>query len=229
MKMKSFIHFLEEGVNDPGIFKAVFMAGGPGSGKTFMADQSGLMALGLRLINSDDVFEKALKKAGIAPTPENVFSKRAQEVIRPAAKALTLKKQEAALLGRLGLVIDGTGKKYDRINTQRKALVRMGYDTMMLFVNTDLETALQRNADRPRKLPRNEVEKMWGSVQRNIGAFQRLFGRDFVVIDNSKGKDYKKESTVAYKRASKFTKIEPQNHIAQKWIADEKKRRGITK
>jgi hypothetical protein len=26
-----------EGVNDPGIFKAVFLAGGPGSGKTYVA------------------------------------------------------------------------------------------------------------------------------------------------------------------------------------------------
>ena len=225
--MKSFIHFLEEGVNDPGIFKAVFMAGGPGSGKTFMAQQTGLTALGLRLINSDDVFEKALAKAGLAATPENIFSKRGQEVIRPAAKALTLKKQEAAMIGRLGLIIDGTGKKYERINIQRKALARMGYDTMMLFVNTDLETALKRNKERARSLPDNEVEKMWKAVQNNIGSFQRLFGRDFVVVDNSEGKDYKKESTAAYKNATKFTKRDPENHIAQKWIKDEKKRRGI--
>jgi len=34
--MKSFYSFLEEGVNDPAIFKAVFMAGGPGSGKSFV-------------------------------------------------------------------------------------------------------------------------------------------------------------------------------------------------
>lgn len=218
---------LNEGVNDPAIFKAVFMAGGPGSGKTFMAQQTGLSALGLRLINSDDVFEKALAKAGLAATPENIFSKRGQEVIRPAAKALTLKKQEAAMIGRLGLIIDGTGKKYDRIATQKQGLTRMGYDTMMLFVNTDLETALKRNKERARSLPDAEVEKMWKAVQNNIGSFQRLFGRDFVVVDNSEGKDYKKESKAAYKSATKFTKRDPENHIAQKWIKAEKKTRGI--
>ena len=50
--MKSFIHFLEEGVNDPAIFKAVFMAGGPGSGKSFIAGKTGLISQGLVLINS---------------------------------------------------------------------------------------------------------------------------------------------------------------------------------
>ena len=100
---------------------------------------------------------------------------------------------------------------------------------MMLFVNTDLETALKRNEQRVRSLPKDEVEKMWKSVQNNIGAFQRLFGRNFIVVDNSEGKDYKKESTAAYKRAVKFTKLEPQNHVAQKWLAKEKKSRGITR
>ena len=28
-----------EGVNDPGIFKAVFLAGGPGSGKSFVGSE----------------------------------------------------------------------------------------------------------------------------------------------------------------------------------------------
>ena len=68
--MKSFKQFhntivINEGINDPAIFKAVFMAGGPGSGKTFIAGKTALTTLGLVLINSDDIFEKALKKAGL--------------------------------------------------------------------------------------------------------------------------------------------------------------------
>ena len=37
--MLKLMDLLTEGVYDKGIFKAVFMAGGPGSGKTFMAGQ----------------------------------------------------------------------------------------------------------------------------------------------------------------------------------------------
>jgi hypothetical protein len=39
---------LQEGVNDPAIFKAVFLAGGPGSGKSFIAGKTGLGSFGFR-------------------------------------------------------------------------------------------------------------------------------------------------------------------------------------
>ena len=167
--MKNFIKYMEEGINDPAIFKAVFMAGGPGSGKSFMAKKTALEALGLKLINSDDIFERSLKKLGLEPTPEVIFSKRGQEVIRPAAKALSAKKQEMALIGRLGFIIDGTGKSYERIKVQKDALNRFGYDTMMLFINTDLETSLKRNQERPRSLRDDVVQQQWKNVQNNIG------------------------------------------------------------
>jgi hypothetical protein len=34
--MIKFSQYLSEGINDPAIFKAVFLAGGPGSGKSFI-------------------------------------------------------------------------------------------------------------------------------------------------------------------------------------------------
>ena len=37
--MKTF-HELREGLNDPDIFKAFFLAGGPGSGKSFVAGKT---------------------------------------------------------------------------------------------------------------------------------------------------------------------------------------------
>jgi dephospho-CoA kinase len=61
--MLSFKQYLSEGVNDPAIFKVVFMAGGPGSGKSFVSGKTGLTSLGLKFINSDPAFEAALKKA----------------------------------------------------------------------------------------------------------------------------------------------------------------------
>jgi len=62
--VKSFSSFLHEGINDPSIFKAVFLAGGPGSGKSFIVGRTALTALGFRIINSDHAFETAMKKAG---------------------------------------------------------------------------------------------------------------------------------------------------------------------
>ena len=59
--MITYEHFLKEGVYDPNIFKAVFMAGGPGSGKSWIASKT-TSGLGLKVINSDDAFERILKK-----------------------------------------------------------------------------------------------------------------------------------------------------------------------
>ena len=71
---------LKEGVYDKGILKAVFMAGGPGSGKTFMAKNifgipdfkkggsARVSVSGLKVVNSDTHFMKLLKKFGFDPT-----------------------------------------------------------------------------------------------------------------------------------------------------------------
>ena len=114
---------LEEGVNDPAIFKAVFLAGGPGSGKSFMVGQTGLTALGFKIVNSDQQFEIALKQAGMTQSPADIFSTKGQS-LRDRAKFLTAKKQDGYLAGRLGLVIDGTGREYDKISKQKKLIIK---------------------------------------------------------------------------------------------------------
>ena len=58
-------------------------------------------------------------------------------------------KQTNYLNGRLGLIIDGTGKDYDKIATQATQLKQLGYDAYDI-VNTSLDTALERKAKRLR-------------------------------------------------------------------------------
>ena len=99
---------LREGVNDPHIFKAVFLAGGPGSGKSFVSGAL-LKQTGLRTVNSDDIYEYMMTKAGMALDPETIFSPAGQDT-RERAKGITQRKQQSHIDGRLGLIIDGTGK-----------------------------------------------------------------------------------------------------------------------
>ena len=213
---------IEEGVNDPAIFKAVFLAGGPGSGKSFIVGKTGLPALGFKVVNSDDAFESAMKKAGMEMDPDNIFSVQGQE-LRGKAKKLTAAKQAMYIKGRLGLCIDGTGKDTAKLMSQAKELKKLGYDVAMIFVNTDLATAQARNQARARTLPADEVEKYWTTVQKNIGSFQTMFGKQkFTVVDNSEGKDYQKETTRAYREITKFVNAEPDNAIAKRWIKSEK-------
>lgn len=208
---------VEEGVDDPAIFKAVFLAGGPGSGKSFTVGKTGLSALGFKIVNSDKPFEISLKNANLEPSAEVIFSPRGQE-IRKKAKELTSKQMDLYLDGRLGLVIDGTGKDFAKISEQVIALKKLGYDVSMIFVNTNLETAIARDAKRSRTLGADQVKKMWQSVQDNIGKFQSIFGNNLVIVDNSEGSNIEKATLSAYKRISKFAKEEPKNPIAKKWI-----------
>ena len=216
MRFKEHINIME-GVNDPSIFKAVFLAGGPGSGKSFVVGKTALKALGFRLINSDDAFEKGLKRAGLTLDPDDIASAQGQAV-RASAKALTGKKMVRALEGRNGIVVDGTGKDYAKIKKQVDLVRELGYAVHMLFVNTDLETALKRNKLRPRSIPDKMVEKMWKDVQKNIGKFQGLFRNRMIVLDNSEDSDIETSTLEAYKDIQKWAAKPPENSIAIKWI-----------
>ena len=179
---------LEEGVYDQGIFKAIFLAGGPGSGKSYIARRvSG--GHGFKLVNSDVAFEKAMKEAGlplnmIDLTPEE---EAAKDEIRDHAKELTLKQRDMWCRGRLGQIIDGTGRKYDKIKKLRDMYEDMGYDTYMIFVNTSLRATKEWNRRRERSVDEETVLiPSWKDVQGNMGRFQQLFGKnDFYIIDNS--------------------------------------------
>ena len=210
---------IEEGVDDPAIFKAVFLAGGPGSGKSFTVGKTGLAALGFRIVNSDDVFEFALKKVGLEATPKDIFSPKGQDV-RKGAKKLTAKRMDLFLDGRLGLVIDGTGKDFTKIQKQATALKKIGYDVGMIFVNTNLETAIARDAKRSRTLGADKVKNMWKEVQNNIGKFQNFFGVNFTIVDNSEGSNWQKATLGAYKKVRKFAESPVKSPIAKKWIKD---------
>ena len=71
---------VEEGVNDPAIFKAIFLAGGPGSGKSFIVGKTGLTSLGFKVVNSDTAFERAMNQAGLEMNPDNIFSVGGQQM-----------------------------------------------------------------------------------------------------------------------------------------------------
>ena len=55
----------------------------------------------------------------------------------------------------------------------------------MIFVNTSLDVALERNAERARKLDEPLVVQSWKDVQKNIGKFNNFFKQNFIFIDNN--------------------------------------------
>ena len=214
---------LQEGLQDPNIFKAFFLAGGPGSGKSYVVSRT-TGGSGLKLVNSDDAFENLLRKAGLSlkmPSSED----EPRNIARDRAKEITKKKRENYVEGRLGLIIDGTGREAEKILFQKRQLEELGYDTYMIFVNTSLDVALQRNADRPRSVPESIVTKSWKAVQSNIGKFNNMFRKGFIIVDNNDaGEEVFSE---VWKRIRGLLRKKVTNTRAQNWISMElaKKRR----
>lgn len=216
--MKTFQQLLE-GIYDPNIFKAVFLAGGPGSGKSYVVSKV-VSGMGLKVINSDEPFERYLVKAGLSlKMPDEEQTER--DIERKRAKKVTSAKKGHAIDGRLGIIIDGTGKDYDKMIRQAAHLQELGYETSMVFVNTTLQTALERNRKRARSVPPEIAKQGWKDVQKNLPRFQRYFRNRFFVADNNTGDDLT-PITKAVRRAI-LKKVD--NPIANAWIANELKKK----
>ena len=222
--MKTF-QDLQEGLNDPNIFKAFFLAGGPGSGKSYVVRKT-TGGTGLKIVNSDDAFERYLKQAGLSQKmPES--EKEPRDIERARAKRVTKARQEGYLEGRLGLIIDGTGKDFDKIAKQSNDLKQLGYDTHMIFVNTSLDTALERNAKRDRSVPESIAVKSWKDVQSNIGKFSQHFRQNFVVVDNNDSEE--DVLTPVFKQIKMLLKKKVKSPLAKQWVMQQMKDRGIKK
>ena len=221
--MKTFKE-LQEGVYDPHIFKAIFLAGGPGSGKSYVTRKV-TGGLGLKVVNSDPHFEKLIKAAGLSLSmPDDEFDSR--EPLRVRAKVVREKQKKNYLEGRLGIIIDGTAKDADKLISQSNGLMSLGYDTHMIFVNTSIDVALQRNAERPRSVPEPIVVDYWKAVQNNIGQFSQHFsGGRFIAVDNNDASE--DELAKVWKIVRRLVKKKVTNTRAKNWISMElaKKRR----
>ena len=244
---------LVEGVNDPGILKAVFLAGGPGSGKTYIAkglfgipERINVSQSGMKMVNSDKELKFLLNKYGFGTNldalPDEVFQNLTGDGpdssgLRKFAKDLTAQRRKLYQDGRLGMIIDGTGDDFQKIAREKAQLEEIGYQTYMIFVNTTLEVALERNENRDRVLPASIVQASHREVNQNIGAFQGLFGSgNFMVVDNNQYKteaEAKKRFKMLVKQGlSSFLKKPITSKKAQSWIRKQKildKSKGRTK
>ncbi len=229
--MLKFSQFLAEGRFDPGILKCVFMAGGPGSGKSFVAGElfgispqfkATFSHYGLKSVNTDTAFEFLMHANGHDHDLSNLDKLTKLTVgpdsIRERAKRMTKTQLAGYVNGKLGLLIDGTGDDVQKIVAQRRRFEDAGYDTYMVFVNTPLETALERNRARPRKLPDDFVTQTWQAAQRNLDEFADAFGRNFLVIDNV-GNDAELRA-LSSKLVARFITAPVNNPIGRQWMAD---------
>jgi len=235
IKLKNILReVIEEGVYDPGILKAVFLAGGPGSGKTTVADQllginfNSFSEAGLKPVNSDKFFEFLLKSRNITTDLASLSPEEFNKVTvgpdseREKAKGLLKTSYTFYVGGRLGIIIDGTGDKPEKTRQQAEELQQVfGYDVAMVFVNTSLDKAIDRNNHRERKLPAEMVTTIWNQAQKAKEVHKKFFGANFIEVTNEKdiapGKPIDINPEVQ-KAVQAFLRKPVQNPIGKEWI-----------
>ena len=261
---------LEEGVFDPQILKCIFMAGGPGSGKSYSADalldqhanqifgltkedgetsifaNASFLPGGMKYVNSDRLFVQALEKAGISPGDlEQIYKDDPERYkrqitgapdpdrpddppsIRTVAKTRLQKLKAPYEVERLGLLVDGTGKSRKKITGQKERAEAKGYDTYMIFVDTTLEVAKERNQKRSRTLPEEGPDgliAMWEACQVNLEYYKQLFGKNFALVNNNVYGPPPEEIQAA---VESFVDSPVENPLGQEWIESELERRGV--
>ena len=249
MRFKEFKQELVEGVYDPGIFKAFFLAGGAGSGKSYSAEKptgsaSGKFQwhekiedkitpgkvgpYGLKVVNSDEQLEMGLLKAKMSSNMRTYTDDETtkKELIRAKAKIKTAKREQLWVNGRLGLIIDGTAHNLSKLTIKKKELEDVGYDTYMIFVNTSLDIALQQNQDRARKLKDDVITRTWEEVQAIKDGLANLFVGGFVeIVNNRAGEDVFRK---AFVEVGKLVKLPPNKPAAKMWIAHELEQKNKT-
>lgn len=175
------IQEITEGKNDPHTHKAVFMLGGPGSGKSYVAKKLA-GGTGLRRVDIDQFYEMIQAR-------DQISGDYSDELYQ-YARTLRDKRMALFVHGRLGLLIDGTGRWIPSILKTKQRLEQLGYDTMAVFVNTDIKTALNRVEQRMRKTPRDVVVDFHKQVRNNLGELQSIFPGDrLLIVDNHEGAD----------------------------------------
>jgi predicted ABC-type ATPase len=162
---------LQEGPYDQHTYKAIFMAGIPGSGKTTIS-KTIFAGTGLKVVDFDDIAKKLNKP-----------------VTDPKIQTIHDKKVELFIKNGLGLLIDKTSQNYAPISKLKQQLESNGYQTMMIYVNTDLAVARERIKNRYKETGRDVSDEYldiaFKNLLNNLGKYQKDFGRNFIIVDNS--------------------------------------------
>ena len=147
---------------------------------------------------------------------------------------MTELRQKLALLGRNGIIINGTGDDHAKIKKIKDRLEELGYESSMIMVNTRDEVSASRNVERGqrggRSVPEDIRKEKWQSVQNARPELAKMFGDNYSEIDNSEDlraaapevrAAKEKEFLDLYKKIQKFVKAPPKNDEAKQWVASE--------
>lgn len=207
-----------EGINDKGIFKAIFLAGLPGSGKSYTISKITSGSIQPRIVNTDKMLHLL---SGLNNVPlSKEFREENKELFRSTldkSKILTMNQLYSYIDGMLPLIIDGTGNNMSNLLHRVGILESVGYDVGMVYVNTPVEMALQRAAGRARHVPPEFIRDVDEALLANKKFYSRKF-HYFIEVDNDRDNIDDSVFLTAFKRVTSFFSKPVENPIGIKNI-----------
>lgn len=208
---------LTESINDKGILKAVFMAGHPGSGKSYVISKIKAGGIEPRIITAD-TWTEFLK----------VGSNKDWNEFKSKIKRLTTEQMVLHINSMLPLFIDGTSANSTRIFVRDAILDKFGYDSMMIWVNTSLKTALKRAEEREKKIGRHVdpefIKQAYDTVNKLKPIYKSHF-KTFIEVNNDEGELTDKAILKAFRKTTGFFSSPVKSKKGNK-IIDEMKDNG---
>ena len=206
MSHLTFKQFLLENRLDKGIFKAIFLAGTPGSGKSYTISQLSSGSIAPRIVNTDKFIELRIKQ------------KKEYDYSTYTSPMTSTKKQLAHYLnGMLPLFIDGTSSNINDLVMRAGVLEPIGYDIGMIFVNTSLETSITRAEKRERKVDPDFIKQVYDLAADNKSYYQSKFDF-FLDINNDAGELTDEVILKAFKKTTSFFNSDVKNPIGKRTI-----------
>jgi hypothetical protein len=126
------------------------------------------------------------------------------------------------MVGRLGLVIDGTGANASKVQKQKATLEKLGYETAMVYVSIPLEDSIEsdrkRGEEGERSIGPELVTQKFKELDKSIPILKKSFGNMFFVIDNTVRERTPSLIRKVENQIKKWSKKLPRNKAAKEWI-----------
>jgi predicted kinase len=200
---------LHESVNH-GLFKAIFVSGGPGSGK-------------------DIVIREAIAQSNAVEINSNLAISILNDKHKLSEQSKDFRKE--AIRNRLPLIINGTSNEEYNIFAIKEELEELGYETMMIFVNTTNEASKKRNEGHERILSESVRQERWDKTQLVAEKFNQSFSK-YLEFDNSldlteatmfEMSEKEEDISIIYEMSKWFFDTTVDNEIAESWLEKHKK------
>lgn len=211
--MLSFKTFIAESTEDKGIFKAVFMAGTPGAGKTYTMKKVSDGSLSPRVVNTDKMYEFLAKSKNIDIGKGS--DKDSLRWVLDKSKELTKAQLAMYLNSMLPLFVDGTSSNINNLLHRIGILEFFGYDVGMVWVDTDIDVAIERAAKRDRHVPEEVIHRIYDAADENKQYYKGKFNF-FHEIKNGHGELDNAAVEEAFRKVKGFFTADIKNPIGKR-------------